>query len=57
MISPALRPIASKCRYRPVEVANPDMLRINSQAVGFVGHFVEANKPIAAICQTLIEVG
>jgi protease I len=42
----------------PGGVANPDELRVNPQAVAFVRHFVQANKPIAAICHgpwTLIE--
>ncbi|MGD0107226.1 MAG: type 1 glutamine amidotransferase domain-containing protein [Rhodopila sp.] len=42
----------------PGGVANPDTLRTNPQAVDFVRHFVETNKPIAAICHgpwTLIE--
>ncbi|HEY1799052.1 MAG TPA: type 1 glutamine amidotransferase domain-containing protein [Stellaceae bacterium] len=42
----------------PGGVANPDELRMNLQAVRFVRHFVEAGKPIAAICHgpwTLIE--
>jgi protease I len=42
----------------PGGVANPDTLRTNPQAVAFVQHFVQANKPIAAICHgpwTLIE--
>src|ERR1700748_1070510 len=42
----------------PGGVANPDTLRTNEQAVGFVRHFVQAGKPIAAICHgpwTLIE--
>jgi protease I len=42
----------------PGGVANPDTLRTNPQAVAFVRHFVQANKPIAAICHgpwTLIE--
>ena len=37
---------------------NPDQLRINEDAVAFVKSFVQAGKPIAAIChgpQTLIE--
>jgi protease I len=44
----------------PGGVANPDQLRMNEQAVRFVRHFVEAKKPIAAICHgpwTLIEAG
>ncbi|HEY6431961.1 MAG TPA: type 1 glutamine amidotransferase domain-containing protein [Acetobacteraceae bacterium] len=42
----------------PGGVANPDRLRIVPEAVGFVRHFVQAGKPIAAICHgpwTLIE--
>jgi protease I len=42
----------------PGGVANPDYLRIMPDAVAFVRHFVQANKPIAAICHgpwTLIE--
>jgi protease I len=44
----------------PGGVMNPDRLRINSTAVEFVKRFVEAGKPIAAICHapwTLIEAG
>ena len=39
---------------------NPDHLRENRQAVDFVKQFVDAGKPIAAICHgpwTLIEAG
>jgi protease I len=42
----------------PGGVANPDTLRTNPAAVAFVKHFVQAGKPIAAICHgpwTLIE--
>jgi protease I len=42
----------------PGGVANPDTLRTNPQAVAFVRHFIDAKKPIAAICHgpwTLIE--
>ncbi len=42
----------------PGGVANPDTLRTMPQAVAFVKHFVQAGKPIAAICHgpwTLIE--
>lgn len=42
----------------PGGVANPDALRIDKQAVAFVQAFVDAGKPIAAICHgpwTLIE--
>ncbi|HEY0653169.1 MAG TPA: type 1 glutamine amidotransferase domain-containing protein [Chryseosolibacter sp.] len=44
----------------PGGVLNPDKLRINKEAVEFVRHFLEAGKPIAAIChgpQTMIETG
>jgi deglycase len=44
----------------PGGVANPDRLRINPDAVSFVQAFVDAGKPIAAICHgpwTLIETG
>jgi len=42
----------------PGGVANPDKLRMIPEAVAFVRHFVQAGKPIAAICHgpwTLIE--
>ena len=41
-------------------MANPDKLRINPDAVHFVKAFIDAGKPIAAICHgpwTLIEAG
>jgi protease I len=44
----------------PGGVANPDQLRMDEKAVTFVKAFVDANKPIAAICHgpwTLIEAG
>ena len=44
----------------PGGVANPDQLRMNSDAVAFTKAFFEANKPVAAICHgpwTLIEAG
>src|SRR6476660_3918461 len=44
----------------PGGVMNPDKLRINPAAIRFVRSFVEAGKPIAAICHapwTLIEAG
>jgi len=44
----------------PGGVMNPDKLRANSRAVAFVKAFVDAGKPIAAICHgpwTLIEAG
>jgi protease I len=42
----------------PGGVMNPDKLRMNDQAVAFVKAFVEAGKPVAAICHgpwTLVE--
>ena len=42
----------------PGGVANPDKLRTNKSAVGFVRGFMELDKPVAAIChgpQLLIE--
>ncbi len=44
----------------PGGVANPDKLRAQPRAVGFVRSFAQANKPIAAICHgpwTLIDAG
>jgi len=44
----------------PGGVANPDNLRIDEDAVGFIRSFFEAGKPVAAICHapwTLIEAG
>ena len=44
----------------PGGVINPDALRIDDRAVGFVRSFVDEDKPIAAICHgpwTLIEAG
>jgi protease I len=44
----------------PGGVMNPDHLRINAAAVAFVKAFVDAKKPIAAICHgpwTLINAG
>lgn len=42
----------------PGGVMNPDKLRMDKRAVAFVRHFVQNNKPIAAICHgpwTLLE--
>ncbi len=42
----------------PGGVMNPDKLRMNAKAVEFVKHFIDAGKPVAAICHgpwTLIE--
>src|SRR4051812_19342327 len=44
----------------PGGVANPDQLRMNSEAVSFAGAFADAGKPIAVICHgpwTLVEAG
>jgi protease I len=44
----------------PGGVMNPDRLRADPQAVGFVRAFFDAGKPVAAICHgpwTLIEAG
>jgi protease I len=44
----------------PGGVMNPDTLRTNADAVGFVRDFMDAGKPVAAICHgpwTLIEAG
>jgi protease I len=44
----------------PGGVMNPDKLRLNEKAVGFIKAFFDAGKPVAAICHapwTLIEAG
>ena len=44
----------------PGGVANPDQLRMDGDAVGFVRDFVGTDKPVAAICHapwTLVEAG
>jgi protease I len=44
----------------PGGVANPDTLRIDPKAVGFIKTFFDDNKPVAAICHgpwTLVEAG
>ena len=44
----------------PGGVINPDALRLEPKAISFVKHFVDAKKPIAAICHgpwTLIDAG
>jgi deglycase len=53
-------PAAFDALLLPGGVMNPDKLRLNSKAVEFVKHFIDAGKPIAAICHgpwTLIEAG
>lgn len=42
----------------PGGVANPDALRLQPEAVEFIGAFIESGKPVAAICHapwTLVE--
>jgi protease I len=44
----------------PGGVINPDLLRQNNEAIGFVTSFFDEGKPVGAIChgpQTLIEAG
>jgi protease I len=44
----------------PGGVLNPDALRMNSAAVGFIRDFITAGKPVAAICHApslLVEAG
>jgi protease I len=44
----------------PGGVINPDMLRLQPEAIAFIKHFVGAKKPIGAICHgpwTLIDAG
>jgi protease I len=44
----------------PGGVANPDELRTDPKAVAFARHFIEADKPVAAICHgpwLLVEAG
>jgi protease I len=44
----------------PGGVMNPDKLRMNPEAVGFVKAFFDADKPVAAICHgpwTVLEAG
>jgi protease I len=56
----ATRPAQFDALVLPGGVANPDKLRMMPEAVAFVKHFVDARKPIAAICHgpwTLIEAG
>ena len=55
---PHARPEDFDALLLPGGVVNPDALRIDARAVAFVRGFVDADKPIAAICHgpwTLIE--
>ncbi|HTJ02547.1 MAG TPA: type 1 glutamine amidotransferase domain-containing protein [Methylovirgula sp.] len=47
---PQTRPENFDALVLPGGVMNPDKLRLIPEAVAFVQHFVEAGKPIAAIC-------
>jgi protease I len=54
------RPEAYDALVLPGGVINPDQLRLSHKAIAFVRSFVEADKPIAAICHgpwTLIDAG
>ena len=54
----AVKPEQFDALVLPGGVANPDKLRTNKQAVAFVQAFVDAGKPIGAICHgpwTLVE--
>src|SRR6266699_5027523 len=53
-------PSAFDALLLPGGVMNPDKLRMNPKAVEFVKHFIDARKPVAAICHgpwTLFEAG
>jgi len=53
-------PSAFDALLLPGGVMNPDKLRMNPKAVEFVKHFIDARKPVAAICHgpwTLVEAG
>jgi protease I len=54
------RPETYDALVLPGGVANPDELRTKPDAVAFVRHFFDAQKPIASICHgpwTLVEAG
>ncbi|MEV4194282.1 type 1 glutamine amidotransferase domain-containing protein [Streptomyces toxytricini] len=58
--SPAALAAGFDALVLPGGVANPDALRMHGGAVEFVRHFVDAGKPVAAICHapwTLVEAG
>ncbi len=53
-------PSAFDALLLPGGVMNQDKLRMNPKAVEFVKHFIDARKPVAAICHgpwTLVEAG
>jgi protease I len=54
------RPADFDALVLPGGVANPDQLRLSSEAIEFIREFARADKPIAAICHgpwTLIDAG
>jgi protease I len=54
------RPVDFDALVLPGGVANPDQLRLSSEAIKFIHDFGEEDKPIAAICHgpwTLIDAG
>lgn len=54
------RPADFDALVLPGGVANPDALRLNADAIGFIRDFARTDKPIAAICHgpwTLIDAG
>src|SRR5690349_265207 len=53
-------PAAFAALLLPGGVINPDTLRMSAQAMAFVRHFFDANKPVAAICHgpwSIVEAG
>src|SRR3954467_5677382 len=53
-------PAAFDALLLPGGVINPDVLRMVPQAMAFVRHFFDANKPVASTCHgpwSIIEVG
>ncbi|HEX8988364.1 MAG TPA: type 1 glutamine amidotransferase domain-containing protein [Rhodocyclaceae bacterium] len=54
------RPADFDALMLPGGVANPDQLRLSTEAIGFIREFAREDKPIAAICHgpwTLIDAG
>jgi len=41
----------------PGDVANPDTLRVNKDAVAFVKSFLTSGKPVSAVCHSPLEAG
>ena len=57
-VVPNAKPDAFDALVLPGGVANPDRLRMDDDAVGFVRSFVESGKPVGVICHgpwTLVE--